>query len=344
MPSMLESSERRLQTSVVLATYNGAKYLRPLLHSLAHQSQPPCEIIVTDDNSTDDTISIVSEFSKQTTIPVRLLRNDPALGFAENFLQGAAHAKGDLVAFCDQDDIWAARKIATCADAFDDSSVLLVAHTARLIDSEGEVIGQFPQKIYRNMLCPPRSIDPWQVFLGFSLTFRRGLLAAVPPNLRGIDFVSGSTRLAHDRWIVFLANMLGRIRLMREPLVDYRQHGGNLFGAYPHFGRTSKSSTIASAARYRQSSCEFRALVSGIPQEVAEKFPLFDRALCERFWDTSIRQQEARQRVYQASSSFSALIHAVQNLFAGVYNNAHDGRFRWQSAVKDLGYPLMAKQ
>jgi len=86
---MLEARKSNLRTSVVLATRNGARYLEPQLRSLANQSQPPCEIIVTDDDSTDATMSIVSEFSRQSTIPVRLLQNRPALGFEDNFIQGA---------------------------------------------------------------------------------------------------------------------------------------------------------------------------------------------------------------------------------------------------------------
>ena len=331
------------QTSVVLATCNGEKYLPPLLRSLEIQSQQPCEIIITDDNSTDGTISIVSEFARKMSIPVRLLRNDPALGFSDNFMQGALHAKGDLVAFCDQDDVWHADKIATCAEAFDDSSILLVAHTARLIDTEGAVIGKFSQKITEDKLCPPRSLDPWNVYFGFSITFRRDLLTAVPPNLRGADYISGNKKLSHDRWIVFLANMLGRTRLISRSLVDYRQHGNNLFGANPHFGHATKARTMAAAERYRQASAEFRSLVSGIPDEVAAQFPLFDRALCERFWESALRQQEARQRVYRAESLFRALFQVAQNLFAGIYKNTHDGKLRWQSAAKDFAYPLMAK-
>jgi glycosyltransferase involved in cell wall biosynthesis len=331
------------QTSVVLATYNGAKYLTPLLGSLKAQSHPPCEIIITDDNSTDATISMVSDFARETSIPVRLLRNDPALGFADNFIQGALHAKGDLIAFCDQDDIWDAHKIETCADAFGDSSILLVAHTARLIDAQGAVIGKFSQKIGEDRLCPPRSLDPWDVYFGFSITFRRDLLTAVPPNLRGADYISGNRSLSHDRWIVFLANMLGRTQLLSRSLVDYRQHDSNLFGAHPHSGHITKARTIAAAERYRQASAEFRSLVSGIPDEVAARFPLFERALCERFWERALRQQEARQSVYRAESLFRAFFQVLQNLFTGVYKNIHNGKLRWQSAAKDFAYPLMAR-
>jgi glycosyltransferase involved in cell wall biosynthesis len=335
--------ETKPQTSVVLATCNGAKYLPALLRSLELQSQPPCEIIITDDNSTDATIELASEFARKTSTPVHLLRNIPALGFADNFMKGALHAKGDLVAFCDQDDIWDARKIAACGDAFSDNSILLVAHTARLIDAEGEMIGQFSQGITEDKLCPPRSFDPWQVFYGFSITFRRSLLTAIPPDMRGSDYISGGKRLAHDRWVLFLANMLGHSRLIPVSLVDYRQHENNLFGAYPRFG-LSLESAIASAARYRQAAAEFGALVGAIPDEVAAQFPLFDRGRCAQFWEKARLQQEARQRVYQATSFFRALSHATENLLTGVYKNTHDGKLRWRSVAKDFAFPLMAKR
>jgi glycosyltransferase involved in cell wall biosynthesis len=341
---MLEARKSNLRTSVVLATRNGARYLEPQLRSLANQSQPPCEIIVTDDDSTDATMSIVSEFSRQSTIPVRLLQNRPALGFEDNFIQGALQAKGDLVAFCDQDDIWDRHKIATCAAAFDDSSVLLVTHTARLINAEGQVIGEFNQEIYRDKLYPPRSLDPFRVFFGFSITFRQSLLTAIPPSRRGMDYVSGRKSLAHDRWIVFLANMLGRTRVLHKPLVDYRQHANNAFGAHPNLRQFTKARTMASAARYRHAAEEFGTLVNEIPDEVAAQFPLFERALCVQFWKRTLWQQEARQSVYEATSFLRALFGVTQNLFAGVYRNTHDGRLRWRSAAKDLAYPLLAKR
>jgi glycosyltransferase involved in cell wall biosynthesis len=340
----MPSHDTKLRTSVVLATCNGAKFLPPLLRSLELQSRSPCEIIITDDNSTDATISIVSEFSRQTKFPVRLLRNDPALGFADNFMQGALHAKGDLVAFCDQDDVWDARKIEICADAFGDNSILLVAHSARLIDADGAVTGLFSQGINKDRLCPPRSFDPWCVFYGFSMTFRHSLVTAVPPDLRGSDYISGSERLAHDRWILFLANMLGRSRLIPMPLVDYRQHDNNLFGAYPRFNIGTRASAIAASARYRQAAAEFRALVNAIPENVAAQFPLFYRARCAQFWDRAFLQQEARQRVYLATSSLRTLFFAAQNLFSGVYKNTHDGKLRWRSVAKDFAYPLMARR
>lgn len=335
---------RMPQTSVVLATCNGEKFLPPLLRSLEIQSQPPCEIIITDDNSADATIPIVTEFARKANVPVHVLRNNPALGFADNFMRGALNAKGDLVAFCDQDDIWDPRKIEICAEAFGDESVLLVAHSARLIDAEGAVTGLFSQGITRDKLCPPRSFDPWDVFYGFSITFRRSLLTAVPPHLRGSDYISGSERLAHDRWILFLANMLGRSRLIPAPLVNYRQHGNNLFGAYPRFKIGTRASVIAAAARYRQAAAEFRALVNGIPENVAAQFPLFDRARCAQFWDELFLQQEARLRVYRATSSLRTLFFAVQNLLTGVYKNTHDGKLRWRSVAKDFAYPLMARR
>jgi glycosyltransferase involved in cell wall biosynthesis len=342
-PEALEPNGKPLETSVVLATCNGAKYLTPLLHSLANQSRSPSEIIITDDNSTDATLSIVSEFAQQTAIPVRLLRNDPALGYADNFLQGALHATGDLVAFCDQDDVWDARKIETAAAAFADASILLATHKARLIDAQGEVIGHFSQDISGDKLCAPRSLDPWRVFFGFSITFRRALLTAVHPRLRGVDYVTGNKRLSHDRWIVFLANMLGRTRLISKSLVDYRQHGNNLFGVHPHLGNASKTRILASAARYRRAAAEFRALIGGIPDEVAAQFPLFDRARCDQFWARALWQQEARQKVYCAPSRTSAFFQGARNCLAGVYKNTHDGKLRWQSAAKDFAYPLMAK-
>lgn len=99
------------RVSVVVCTYNGARFLRPQLDSLLSQSLPPCEIIVSDDGSTDGTADIVREYAARDA-RVKLHVNRPALGFNLNFSQAFQLAGGDVVASCDQDDVWHPDKLA----------------------------------------------------------------------------------------------------------------------------------------------------------------------------------------------------------------------------------------
>jgi hypothetical protein len=87
--------------SVVIPTYNRAEFLPATLDAVLAQTSPPTEIIVVDDGSTDDTASVLRAYAPRVTS--RRIRNGGDL-VARN--AGLAVAQGELVAFCDSDDIW----------------------------------------------------------------------------------------------------------------------------------------------------------------------------------------------------------------------------------------------
>lgn len=218
------------RVSIVLATYNGEKFLTDLLQSLELQSYRPAEIIISDDGSTDSTIEICRQFALSSPFEVHLIETEGRLGYGENFLRSCTHASGELIAFCDQDDIWATNKLERCVEAFENSDVMLCAHTANLINHSAEVIGRFSQGIKKNSLMLPGTNYPWGVYFGFSMMFRRELIDWFDFSQRGQDYNDPSQLMAHDRYIYFLANAIGQTAVLAEPLVSYRQHGGNVFG------------------------------------------------------------------------------------------------------------------
>lgn len=94
--------------SVILAVKNGAQYLKESLRSVVVQDHRPCEILVLDDESTDETESIVQQFS---TDGVRFIANHPPLGIAGSLNLGIQLARGELLAFTSHDDIWVQHKL-----------------------------------------------------------------------------------------------------------------------------------------------------------------------------------------------------------------------------------------
>lgn len=96
--------------SVVMCTYNGARYIREQLDSLLRQTYPLLEIIIQDDGSTDDTCSIIEEYAEQHAI-IRLIHHGEPHGINSNFFSAFQQAKGDFIAISDQDDIWEPQKI-----------------------------------------------------------------------------------------------------------------------------------------------------------------------------------------------------------------------------------------
>lgn len=100
---------------ILLATYNGAKYLQAQLDSIARQTHPQWTLTVSDDGSTDETLNIVKAFAQNSPQTVNLLQGPCAGSSTRNFCHLIQHAPAgtehDLYAFCDQDDVWLDTKL-----------------------------------------------------------------------------------------------------------------------------------------------------------------------------------------------------------------------------------------
>ena len=90
--------------SVLIPTFNGARYLRETLDCVMTQTWPVLEIIVSDDGSTDDTLAIVSEAQQQSKVPLRLVKN-PRPGMVDNWNHCIGLAQGEFLKFVFQDDL-----------------------------------------------------------------------------------------------------------------------------------------------------------------------------------------------------------------------------------------------
>ena len=100
-----------MKISVVMTTYNGEKYIKEQLTSLKNQTRVPDEVLIFDDCSTDNTVTIVRNFIiENPSGNYRLFENKKNKGWRRNFMEGFADAQGDIIFPCDQDDIWLDRK------------------------------------------------------------------------------------------------------------------------------------------------------------------------------------------------------------------------------------------
>ncbi|WCS28780.1 glycosyltransferase (plasmid) [Methylobacterium sp. NMS14P] len=329
--------------SVVIATHNGSAFVREQLHSLVTQTVPPLEIIVSDDNSIDNTLQIVQEFTSLSNIPFRIFRNSTALGFRDNFLRGALRARGHFVAFCDQDDIWDSTKIAMCTRYIDDRAVSMIAHTALCVDASNRPLRFFSQGISRDGVKPPLSYDPWLTFFGFSIVFRRDLLDLWDIEDRFTDFIVPGEKIAHDRWVTFLAQIVGQVVEVDVPLVRYRQHGNNLFGDGKR-ARDPRPRTMAGGSDpYREATAAMIGIVMRLPDATTRTFPLFDRARAVGFLQRALHQLEARENIYRSASRLDALRRLAELVTSGTYCAVHDGTIRWRSIAKDLKFTLVRR-
>lgn len=218
----------RSTISIALATYNGGLYLQNQLNSLLAQELAPMELVVTDDGSEDDTISIIEKFAIHAPFPVRLESNRERLGYGRNFLKAASMCNGTHVAFCDQDDFWLPQKLRKVSAVLAMDGYDLVAHSAKVVDRNLDWLGvNFPEIECSKQLRWEDKLEGlfWP---GFTLTVSRSLLEVLEEKVEQmVD--SHVEQFAHDELICDLA-CDRQCFVIAEPLALYRQHGNNLIG------------------------------------------------------------------------------------------------------------------
>src|SRR5438552_15532105 len=101
----------KFQISVALCTYNGARCLTEQLASRATQAKLPDELVVCDDESTDESAEIVRNFARNVRFPVRLEVNERNVGSIKNFEKAIGLCRGEIGALADQDDVWKDQKL-----------------------------------------------------------------------------------------------------------------------------------------------------------------------------------------------------------------------------------------
>lgn len=241
--------------SVAMATYNGQLYLQEQLDSLAAQTVLPAELVVSDDGSTDDTVSLIKAFADAAPFPVRIVDKEKRLGFADNFLHAAGECKHEFIAFCDQDDVWLPMKLETGRDRMLADGSLLALHCLTTTNDALEPTGVWTQGIESDSVCRPLQLDPYINGWGNTMLFRRDLVTAIPREVRPRQPEAPGRPLSHDTWIYVLAAALGRVSHITTPLILYRQHENNAMGIDKRgFWQKNKTKLFLSTRNLRERS------------------------------------------------------------------------------------------
>ena len=208
----------RQPVSIAMATYNGASYLKEQLDSLAQQKMPPLELIVCDDRSTDATLDVLSDFEKTAPFAVQIFSNERRLGYKQNFMKAASLCGGDIVAFCDQDDIWNENKITVVTNAFRDAKCLVVSHDFSVMFNDGrQSIPSYFDQLERSGFSRAVGIK------GCTMAFQKALLDR-------LGWPGPQSGWAHDAWIALIGTALNRRGYIYQPLIRHRIHGNNTSG------------------------------------------------------------------------------------------------------------------
>lgn len=213
--------------TIALASYNGARFIRAQLDSIAAQSTTNWRLIVSDDGSTDGTQQIVQDFAR-TRAPgqVRMIEG-PGQGATQNFLHLTCHADADgWLAFSDQDDVWLPDRLARGAAFLSQhNSAAIYAARTTICDQDLHPLAPAPHFHgpfkFRNALI--QACLPGNTILANSPAIR--LLQAAAPSASTAGIIS------HDWWAYQLLSGAGAAiwRDQAQTLL-YRQHPANEVG------------------------------------------------------------------------------------------------------------------
>lgn len=223
-------------TAVLLATYNGEKYITELLTSLFAQTYQDFTLYVHDDGSEDATLAIIEKFQEAKPGRIVTLLGPSCKSAKANFLWMLTVVNADNYLLCDQDDVWAPNKIELEvarleAERKNGKQIpLCVFSDMYVTDEKLEVLSDsFISYIGRDI----RNIAFTQILIdnpaaGCTMAINRELRDAV---IDAKDFVDIANIPMHDVYILELAAILGEILPIDMPLVYYRQTGQNTMGA-----------------------------------------------------------------------------------------------------------------
>lgn len=215
--------------SVVIATYNGEKYIENQLESIFLQTRPVDEVIICDDGSSDATAEIVEKFiASRSLCNWHFSKNTENLGYSLNFFGCIEKASGDIIYLCDQDDVWYLTKNEYMTDIMEkDQSILMLSSGYDLIDKDGNII---KDKSVRNVVGEnggnqiPISVKEQigcSIIRGCASCFRAEIKKYLPKE-RFDNLLVG-----HDWLISIISSALGKNIIVEKVLGQYRCHGEN---------------------------------------------------------------------------------------------------------------------
>jgi glycosyltransferase involved in cell wall biosynthesis len=242
--------------SVAMCTYNGERFLSQQLESIADQTRLPTELVICDDRSTDATADMIQKFASSAPFSVRFNLNPvnlggTAKGITRNFEQASRLCTGDLIAFCDQDDVWFPQRLAVMAQKMEeDSQAGGVFADAQLISDQGvpkgirlsETTGMTPkehERLLRGEVLPVL-LSMTKVY-GCSLMVDSRLLMKILPVPPHWWF---------DAWVACTVALYSQLVFIPEALFSYRIHSTQSVGA-------SLPTTLDKVKRWKQSAKEY---------------------------------------------------------------------------------------
>lgn len=222
------------RVDILLATFNGARFIEEQIESLFRQTYRNWRVLARDDGSVDGTIEILRRYAERHPDQFVLITdNDGNLGYIGNFARLMEQSTATHVALCDQDDVWLPHKLATTIEKMESLERAHGPRTPLLVFTDLKVVDEKLGPVCRS-LWEFGDLDPavcghfnmmllQNVVTGCTIVMNRPLVGLCLP-------IPGPA-LAHDWWIALVASAFGQSCYLSDQTVLYRQHGENQIGA-----------------------------------------------------------------------------------------------------------------
>lgn len=220
---------------ILLATYNGARFLPEQLASLASQTLADWRLLVRDDGSRDASLDIVRAWAAGVEQPVEILEDGrKGLGASQNFAALLARSDAAYFAFCDQDDVWMPDKLEVMLAELQRAELRagiarpIVAYSdLRVVDGAlRPIAASYREFSRRPRLLPGRELR--QVMMHNVVTGCASLGNSAARE-KALPVPAGASM--HDWWLAMVAAGLGELVRVPQATILYRQHGANTLGA-----------------------------------------------------------------------------------------------------------------
>lgn len=217
-----------------MATYNGEKYLMEQINSILEQSYSNWVLFVHDDNSSDNTVSIIRQY--QIDYPEKIVFLDDNISFGnpqDNFSYIITNIPNnyEYYMFADQDDVWLKNKIETTLDKMieiktKNESLPKLVHTDLFIVNSKLLILSNSMWDYQKINY--KEINTKNLLAQNNVT---GCTMMFDKNVKNLFFPIPKESLMHDWWIAVNVSYYGIIDYVKDPTIYYRQHSANSVGA-----------------------------------------------------------------------------------------------------------------
>jgi len=224
---------RTEKTAILLATYNGEKYIREQIDSILAQTDTDWVLYIHDDGSKDQTMEVIKEYVEKYPEQIIVVEGAPTGGAKSNFFYLFHQVEAPFYMCCDQDDVWLPEKIEITRKEMenlirgDEDKPALVFTELCVVDGELNVIAE-NMRDYQGLDC--KNVRLNRVLIQNVVT---GCTMMVNHVLR--DELTKITEytdvLMHDWWATLVAVRFGKVSFIEQPTILYRQHGNNGVGA-----------------------------------------------------------------------------------------------------------------